>query len=109
MSKDASRASPFDDAEIDLSSFKPATTPRRPDREAVRQVSEQNGFPSREVPKVRAPKPKQVRRRRTGRSVQINIKATQETVDQLIDIADRRGWVLGEVLEHALVALEAKR
>lgn len=47
-------------------------------------------------------------RRVTGRNVQINIKAKQETVDRLMAIADRRGWVLGEVLEHALAALEAK-
>jgi hypothetical protein len=55
---------------------------------------------SRAAPKVR-------RRRRTGRSVQINIKATQETIDRLVAISDRRGWVFGEtLLEHALSALE---
>ena len=46
------------------------------------------------------------RRRLTGRNVQLNIKAKQETIDQINAIADRRGWVLGEVLEHALAALE---
>ena len=35
------------------------------------------------------------------------MKSKQESVDLLIAIADRRGWVLGEVLEHALDALEA--
>jgi hypothetical protein len=50
--------------------------------------------------------PKVHRRQTTGRNVQLNIKAKQETVDRINAIADRRGWVLGEVLEHALEALE---
>ena len=41
------------------------------------------------------------RRRRT---VQLNIKATQATVDRLIAISDRGGWVFGETLGHALEA-----
>jgi hypothetical protein len=101
------RADPFAiDAEPDLSSFKPRPAQQTPAsaRATIRQVSEQNNFPSREAaPK---PKPKTQRRRRTGRNVQINIKAKQETVDRLIAIADQRGWVLGEVLEKALTALE---
>ena len=43
------------------------------------------------------------RRRRT---VQLNIKATQATVDRLIAISDRGGWVFGETLGHALEALD---
>jgi hypothetical protein len=43
------------------------------------------------------------RRRRT---VQLNIKATQATVDRLIAISDREGWVFGETLGHALEALD---
>jgi hypothetical protein len=50
--------------------------------------------------------PKMRRRRRTGRSVQVNIKATQETIDRLVAISNRRGWVFGETLEHALDAQE---
>jgi len=68
------------------------------------------GLTGKEVAALRAllpAKPKQQRRHVTGRNVQINIKAKQETVDHLIAIADRRGWVLGEVLENALAALEA--
>jgi hypothetical protein len=98
------RADPFaPDAAPDLSEFTPR--PPRPSvpAETIRRVSEANGFPSRES---RKPKPKAQRRRVTGRSVQVNIKATQETIDRLNAIADRRGMVLGEVLEHALAALE---
>ena len=102
------RADPFAiDSEPDLSSFKPRPAQQTPAvaRATIRQVSEENNFPSREA--ATKPKPKTQRRRITGRNVQINIKAKQETVDRLIAIADRRGWVLGEVLEHALAALEA--
>jgi hypothetical protein len=35
-----------------------------------------------------------------------NIKARQETIDRLVAISDRRGWVFGETLEYALDALE---
>ena len=103
------RADPFAiDAEPDLSGFKPRPAQRTPvvARATIRQVSEENNFPSRSAAPTK-PKPKSQRRRITGRNVQINIKAKQETVDRLIAIADRRGWVLGEVLEHALAALEA--
>jgi len=102
------RADPFAiDAEPDLSGFKPRPEQRTPAvaRATIRQVSEENNFPSREA--ATKPKPKTQRRRITGRNVQINIKAKQETVDHLVAIADRRGWVLGEVLEKALAALEA--
>jgi hypothetical protein len=51
-------------------------------------------------------RPKQQRRRRTGRSVQFNIKATPEVIERFIAIADRQGWVFGEALGHAVDALE---
>jgi hypothetical protein len=51
--------------------------------------------------------PKRVpRRHRTGRNVQFNLKASQETVDAFYAISDSQGWVLGETLEHALAALQ---
>jgi hypothetical protein len=104
----ATRADPFYvEVEPDVSSFKPAPA-RKPTmtRDAIREVSEQNNFPSREAPKVKPTKVKLQRRRRTGRNVQINIKATQETVDRFLALADRKNWVLGEAFEHALNALE---
>jgi hypothetical protein len=103
------RADPFAiDAEPDLSIFEPRPAQRAPAaaRATIRKVSEENNFPSRQAAPTK-PKPKSQRRRITGRNVQINIKAKQETIDHLIAIADRRGWVLGEVLENALAALEA--
>jgi hypothetical protein len=93
------RADPFAGGDLDVSGFTPASPRSPPARAVIRKISEENNFPSRAAPKVQ-------RRRRTGRSVQVNIKATQETIDRLVAISDRRGWVFGETLEHALGALE---
>ena len=43
---------------------------------------------------------------RTGRNVQFNMKATQETINAFYAVCDRTGWVLGETLERAIAALE---
>jgi len=100
---DPDRADPLGD----ISDFAPAAPakPKAPPA-VVRKVSEANGFASR-APAVRAPagRPSQ-RRHRTGRNVQINIKAKQETIDRFIAIAEVRGWVLGEALDHAVDLLE---
>lgn len=101
----AERADPFA-GEFDVSSFKP-TAPKKPAAapEVIRKVSEEQNFPSRAPVK----KPvRQQRRHRTGRNVQLNIKATPETIERFQAIADRQKWVLGEALEHALDALEAR-
>lgn len=88
-----------DDANLDLQGFKPkAKTPRALDPAAVKTVSVAHDFKSRESMPLR--------RRRTGRNVQINIKARAEAIETLYRISDNHGWVLGETLEHALAALE---
>jgi len=46
------------------------------------------------------------RRYTTGRNKQINIKATDETIKRLCQLADARGVPLGVLLEQALDALE---
>lgn len=109
MNKD--RASIFDSDDMDLSGFAPKTGPAAdaPPAEKVRAVAEAANFPSRQPaprrPKVE-PKSREQRRHRTGRNLQINVKATQETIDALYTISDRQGWVLGETLERALAALQ---
>jgi hypothetical protein len=107
------RASIFDDEpdeDLDLSGFEPKKTkPVQPAEtpEKVRALAEANNFPSRAPVK---PKPQASatprRGRRTGRNLQLNVKATQETLDLFYRISDGQGWVLGETLEHALLALE---
>lgn len=108
-----SRASIFEEAEdLDLSGFapKPPSKAAAPAPERVREVSEAAKFHSREAkvvaPAIVSPPKREQRRYRTGRNVQFNVKAAQETVDAFYAVADRQGWVLGETLEHALAALQ---
>ena len=106
------RASIFEESDdLDVSGFAPKTTPDvAPPPEQVRQVSEAANFRSREpqraVPLAPSPARREPRRYRTGRNVQFNVKASQDTVDAFYAISDRQGWVLGETLEHALAALQ---
>lgn len=102
----SARASIFEADDLDISGFAPRPGPdtSAPAAEQVRAVAEAAHFHSREHP---APAPKRVQRRhRTGRNVQFNVKASQETVDAFYAISDAKGWVLGETLEHALAALK---
>ena len=108
------RANPFADLADD---FKPQTKPRPVDPAALAQLSEETGFPSRRAawskpPAEPAPAGRRRRRYTTGRNQQINIKATDATIERLYRIADERTEAekrpvpLGEVLELALDALE---
>jgi hypothetical protein len=101
------RASLFgQDSDLDLSDFKPK---RAAKPEQVRDIAEQAGFRSREAaPTVVAVEsaPREQRRYRTGRNVQLNLKVRRETVDAFYKISDERGWVLGEAFEHAVAALQ---
>jgi hypothetical protein len=98
------------DQDLDLSGFEPkkpkkARPAESPDK--VRALSEANNFPSRAPTKPQRLEGQTVRRgRRTGRNTQLNIKATQDTVDLFYRLTDSQGWVLGETLERALEALE---
>jgi hypothetical protein len=105
------RASIFADDDLDVSGFSPKAGPDKsdPSREQVKAVAEAARFLSREPAFSPADPPaaKRVPRRyRTGRNVQFNVKASQETVDAFYAISDSEGWVLGETLEHALGALQ---
>ncbi len=108
MMADQNRVDPFG-GDLDLSDFKPAAV-KKPKLEAaiIREVSEANNFPSRAAGKPKAPKEtvQPQRRRRTGRNVQFNIKATPETIARFTALADKNGWVFGETLDRALDALE---
>ncbi len=108
----SSRASIFSDDDVDISGFAPKAGPdtSAPPPEQVRVVAEAARFRSREPitpAAVPAPAAKRLPRRyRTGRNVQFNVKASQETVNAFYKISDSKGWVLGETLEHALEALQ---
>jgi hypothetical protein len=70
-------------------------------------VSEAANFRSRD-PKPPPEKPlrREQRRHRTGRNVQLNIKARAEAIDAFYAITDRENWVLGETFERAIEALK---
>ena len=103
-----SRANPFGD----LDDFAPQSETRPIAPEAIDQLAQASGFPSRKAQGTpagageEAPTARRPRRHVTGRNRQINIKATEETIDILYRIADERGLPLGAVLEQALAALE---
>jgi hypothetical protein len=106
----AQRASPFDETDdLDVSGFAPKAVPKpaAPPGE-VRAVSEAAQFQSREPPRhanlVSVGK-REARRYRTGRNVQLNIKARTEAIDAFYDIAEKQGWVLGDTFERAVNAL----
>ena len=71
------------------------------------------GFKSREpkttTPIIKEQAPKEqvpLRRRRTGRNAQFNLKAKPETIEAFCAIADSQDWGLGETLEKAVALLE---
>ena len=104
------RASVFDaESDLDVSGFVPKDAVRSTVRpEQVRAVSEAASFQSRERRRemlVNAPK-REPRRYRTGRNIQLNIKARADAIEAFYAIADRKGWVLGETFERAVAALE---
>jgi hypothetical protein len=113
------RANPFGD----LGDFPLAPAKPKPDPAVIDQVAEAHGFPSRKpaapptvdptpasLPVSAAVDPAPARKQRrytTGRNKQVNIKATDETIQRLYRLADDRNVPLGELLEQALDALEA--
>jgi hypothetical protein len=107
------RASIFnaDEQPLDISSFAPKsrTDPSAPPPEEVRAVSQGANFRSREGADAKpASKYKRSpRQHRTGRNVQVNIKAKMHTVDEFYAITDAHpGWVLGYTFERAVAALK---
>ncbi|WP_068879165.1 hypothetical protein [Phenylobacterium sp. CCH12-B4] len=122
------RASIFEeDEDVDVDGFRPVEAPRPRDPAviaAIRETAEAKGFASRgpvrpTPPATSSPSasaaPSQpavaqearLRRRRTGRDRQLNVKVTDDCLSRFYAIADAQGWGLGETLEEALAALEA--
>jgi hypothetical protein len=116
-----SRPSVFDQ-DLDLSSFAPKTgeTKQPLPPENLEQVSEENGFKSRE-PKPRATVRPQLPKRpiaaKTGRTILLNARVTQRAHDRFHAIIESERLryeagelthrvTLGEIVERALAALE---
>lgn len=93
---------------IDLSEFQPKVV-ARPDQNSINQAAEKASFKSRESKPAIVELPvatKATRRRRTGRSSQLNLKVRPDTIKAFYAIADAQGWVLGEAFEIAVSLLE---
>lgn len=101
----AERAGIFDN-DFDVSDFAPKKPAEKLDPEAVRAVSENANFRSREP--VQRKKPD--RRHRTGRNEQLNVKVDSKTFRLFYEIydahRDQEKWVQGEVIARALAALQ---
>lgn len=125
-----SRVNPFGD----LDDFGSDNGAKPVPADAIEKIAQSSGFPSRKAgvakadetaswtgetaspspapapPTVAALQPvRQPRRHVTGRNRQINIKATEETIEELYRIADAMNLPLGAVLEQALAALDRQR
>lgn len=106
------RASAFESDDIDLTGFAPKTQSEKgAPAEAIKAIAQQSRFQERDGPLPTTGQGtgqggRPPRRYRTGRNRQINIKASDATIEALYDIADAQGWVLGETLEQALAALQ---
>jgi len=87
--------------------FEPKPKRERPTPDAViERISEENNFPSRQAPRAPREPKRKPRLYRTGRHRQLNVKATDATVERFYKMADERKLPLGAVLEQALDALE---
>lgn len=85
-------------------SEKPKTDkPRAPSAE-TRQAAKDAGFQSRPT-EGQSRVPKRIRRRRTGRNQQFNIKTTPAAIEEFTEIADLLDWGLGETFEKAIPLL----
>lgn len=101
------RTNPF----ADLSDFDVKQAKPKPDSEIIDRLAEEASFPSRSPqPAAGASSPVRQPQRRyvTGRNKQINIKATDDTINRLYSVADRLDLPLGAVLDQAIKALIEK-
>ncbi|NBW06936.1 MAG: ribbon-helix-helix protein, CopG family [Caulobacteraceae bacterium] len=105
MTNKPPRASMFgDEADegLDIGALKPGPI-HRSDPEASRRAAEADGFVSREpLP----PRQDTRRRHRTGRTVQVNIKMSEDYKARFTALADRTGASLNVTFERAIEALE---
>ena len=96
---DTDRADPIGG---DLSDFKPALPKATVLPEAIRKLSEANGFPSREPERGVTYRPVVRRVWRTGRNLQLSIKVTADTQTRFAALADKRGVPFGELVKQLL-------
>jgi hypothetical protein len=96
---------------LDVTSFAPkiGKDPKAPPAAEVKAVAQAANFKSREAAPVKAESKatkRAARRYRTGRNVQLSVKALAETVEAFYAITDQEHWVLGYTLQRAIEALQ---
>lgn len=105
------RASMFDDEAPPAAASDFTVKPRGAsagDAAAVRRVAEEAGFVARDpASPTPAPRPRRGRHM-TGRTEQLNFRATAAYVERFDALADRLGLKNAEVFERAIGALEAE-
>lgn len=80
--------------------FEPQAPKPRPSKEEAARIAQEAGFL--DAPKTTEAKPQ-------PRNAQLNLKARQETIDRLKQLAAELGVPMAEVLERALDAFEKAR
>jgi hypothetical protein len=100
MKDDTDRGDPIGD----LSDLRP-TKAQKPDLRVVDEVATANGFPSR-APQMYSPK-RQVRRERTGRNCQLNVRISQASLDAFVEISNRRKWIFSQTIDALLEVFQA--
>ncbi len=102
------RASIFEKPKLDISGFEPRSdADARPRPEDLDNLTRGSKFRSRKIAEAEpTPMRLQQRRRRTGRNVQFNIRATQTVIDEFKALSEARDWPDGLTLERALAALK---
>jgi hypothetical protein len=92
----------------DISGFAPRTDDaQRPQPAQLDELTRGSKFRSREGIEPESTRTQQ-RRRRTGRNVQFNIRATQQVIDDFKALSEQMDWPDGLTLERALEALREK-
>lgn len=100
------RASIFGKPKLDVAGFAPRTDEQlRPLPEQLDELTRGSKFRSREGVEPATTRVEQ-RRRRTGRNVQFNIRATQRVIDEFKALSESQDWPDGLTLERALNALK---
>ncbi len=100
----AERADVFGTGDFDVAGFAPAKPAAAPPPEAVKKVAEAAKFTSREPAPGKSKR--QPRTYRTGRNRQLNVRVRDYTFNDVYEISDAQGWVLGETIEKAIAALK---
>lgn len=108
------RDNPFGNVE----DFAPASSTKPVQREAIDEIARQNGFPSRSPalstpeaasPPKSQPQVRQAFRYTTGRNRQLNLRATDETIERFYRLSEELKMPLGAVFELAVEALINQR